>query len=205
MTADAAGVEAQVADLRYLLAQVEERYDVDHVQIGTAGFSWGGISNVLLALREPRITAVIALDGSIGYPVGLDAVAEIEDFDGASMRAAFLHLASARRGAGPGLDVSFYQSARAVDRYLGQFLRLEHGDFSSDTIARFTHCRALPGREHADEIDDGHAAICRYALNFFDAYVRQDELAREFLTVDPEDVEVPSGVMDLQRRTAAPK
>lgn len=60
--------ETQAADIAFLIGYAHGLPQVDMGRIAVAGFSWGGLANVLAAARDQRIRALVALDGSMrGY------------------------------------------------------------------------------------------------------------------------------------------
>jgi hypothetical protein len=73
MTGDLAGINAQARDISFLVgyAQRLPNPNVDPAEVAVAGFSWGGIANLFAAAHDSRITALVALDGSMRYFPGL--------------------------------------------------------------------------------------------------------------------------------------
>lgn len=55
MTTDLAGINAQAADISYLIAYAQTLPDTDMSQVAVAGFSWGGIS---ICSRQPVTTVL---------------------------------------------------------------------------------------------------------------------------------------------------
>lgn len=70
-THDLAGVNAQAEDISFLIGWAETLPDADVNSVGVVGFSWGGLSNFFAAARDSRISALVALDGSMRYFPGL--------------------------------------------------------------------------------------------------------------------------------------
>lgn len=66
-TSTVAGIDAQARDISYLIGYAATLQDADTSKLAVAGFSWGGISNLFAAARDPRIKALVALDGSMRY------------------------------------------------------------------------------------------------------------------------------------------
>ncbi|WBS04643.1 dienelactone hydrolase family protein [Pseudoduganella sp. SL102] len=67
MTADIEGVETQAADIGWLIAQAGTLPHADAGRLAVAGFSWGGLANVVAAAKDDRIKALVSLDGSVRY------------------------------------------------------------------------------------------------------------------------------------------
>src|SRR5579875_2975846 len=66
-THDVAGVNAQAEDISFLIGWAETLPDADVTSVAVVGFSWGGLSNLFAAARDSRISALVALDGSMRY------------------------------------------------------------------------------------------------------------------------------------------
>jgi dienelactone hydrolase len=47
------------------IGQAHAMPQADLSRIAVAGFSWGGLANVLAAARDDRIRALVSLDGSV--------------------------------------------------------------------------------------------------------------------------------------------
>jgi hypothetical protein len=67
MQFDAADIEAQVADLEALAAHAASLRFVDPLRPAVVGFSYGGGSAILYAMADTTVSAVVSLDGSIGF------------------------------------------------------------------------------------------------------------------------------------------
>ena len=67
MTADFAGLETQARDMEYLIAYGRTLRSADTAHIALVGDSWRGMSNILVAMRNASVNAVVTLDGSIAY------------------------------------------------------------------------------------------------------------------------------------------
>ena len=59
--------ELQVGDIRFLIDYARTLPQADMTRVAVAGFSWGGISNVLAAAQDERIKALVCMDGAVRY------------------------------------------------------------------------------------------------------------------------------------------
>ncbi|RRA49313.1 dienelactone hydrolase family protein [Acidipila sp. EB88] len=66
-TPDLAGVKAQAQDVEFLVNYAASLPDTDMTKVAALGFSWGGLSNLFAASADPRIKALVSLDGSERY------------------------------------------------------------------------------------------------------------------------------------------
>ncbi len=65
------GAEQQARDIAFFIAYAQTLPDADLSRIAVVGFSWGGLANVIAAARDPRIDALVSLDGSARYWPGI--------------------------------------------------------------------------------------------------------------------------------------
>jgi hypothetical protein len=69
MKDDLEGAETQLGDIQFLVGYAHGLPDADTDHVAVMGYSWGGLANVMAAAKDPRITALVALDGSVrSYP-----------------------------------------------------------------------------------------------------------------------------------------
>lgn len=217
LTPDLAAAEAQATDISFLIGYAETLPNTDLAKVAVAGFSWGGISNVLAAERDNRISALIALDGSLrsfpslvkrgnvlpaqlGIPLlalrrrdwSLEEVARFfspEQMDGPNVLNAWVH----------------------ADTYSVHMLGMTHRQFSSmfqrnEDIWREAqepgfYDRQIPGYTREDS-STAYAWVTRYVLQFLNAYLKQDAAAMSFLQASPESHGVPPHFMEVSYRPA---
>ena len=65
MTTDLEGVETQVGDIEFLIGYAHGLPQADTSRLAVAGYSWGGLANVMAAAKDNRIDALVTLDGSV--------------------------------------------------------------------------------------------------------------------------------------------
>ena len=71
MTDDLDGINAQAGDISFLITYAESLPDTDLSQVAVVSWSWGGVSSLFAAARDPRIEALVSMDGSMRYYPGL--------------------------------------------------------------------------------------------------------------------------------------
>lgn len=72
--------ERQAADLAAAMRALAERQPVDTMHVGIVGHSFGARAALLLAMRDPRIRAVVSLDGGIGTASALEPFRQAPSF-----------------------------------------------------------------------------------------------------------------------------
>ena len=75
MTDDLAGIDTQALDISFLTSYANSLPDTDSSKVTVVSFSWGGISSLFAAARDPRIQVLAEMDGSMRYYPGLVASA----------------------------------------------------------------------------------------------------------------------------------
>ncbi|MCA1246843.1 dienelactone hydrolase family protein [Massilia sp. MS-15] len=191
MTDDLEGLEAQVADIAWLIGHARTLPGADTNQVAVVGFSWGGLANVLAAARDDRIKAIVSLDGSVrGTREWVDGGKDAAKYV-TPARVAIPMLFVGRRP--PTIEelnraevdtrFSFLNEMRWSDVYITTMLPMKHMDFSSYSVR--------VGREGSfgDYTRAGialaHSWAARYALRFLDAYIKGDASALAFMNNTP--------------------
>jgi len=212
---DLAGADAQATDISFLIGYAETLPNTDCTKVAVMGFSWGGISNVFAAERDNRISALIALDGTLrAYP----ALLRQGNVLPAQMSIPLLSI--------HGRDWSLEDQARFLSReqmdgpnvlnawvhadtYNVQMLGMTHRQFSSIfqrnediwSAARDPESpyRSIPDYTREDSCT-AYAWVARYVRQFLNAYLKQDAGAMSFLRASPESKGVPAHFMEVSYR-----
>lgn len=177
MTKDTAGIMAQVRDLEYITAQAKQLDNVDTSKIGTFGFSWGAMANVIYQMRNPNVKALACWDGSIEYQ-DYDLIKTVADFDPAKLTVPYLYLANQNEDWS---TFPFFRSLTTTTKHLYRLKKLEHAEFSS----YWTFYASInPATSYQT---DSYSALCRYTLAFFDAYLKKSKKAKRVLLNSSEE------------------
>ena len=72
--------ESQASDLAAAIAVLAARQPVDTLHIGIVGHSFGARAALLLAMRDPRVRAVVSLDGGIGTATAVEPLRRAPSF-----------------------------------------------------------------------------------------------------------------------------
>ncbi len=158
------GAEAQARDLEFTAGVMYNFPNVKSEKIGVVGFSFGGLSNTIFALRHANVAAVVSFDGSIGSDLGYDIIASYPYMKSNDLRSAFLHFGGNKFKLKLG-SFKFYDDLAFSDAYVMTLKGLNHLQFSSFNIM----FRAQPEYAYA-----GYAAMCDFSVSFLDHYVKKD-------------------------------
>ncbi|MGB9990112.1 dienelactone hydrolase family protein [Massilia sp. SM-13] len=192
MTDNLEGIEAQAADIAFLIGYAHTLPQADLGKLAVAGFSWGGISNVFVAARDSRVKALVNLDGSVRYwPEMIEQAKYVQP---ARVAIPMLFLAQRPRSledlARRGKPVtSFLNEMKYSDLYTVTLHPMEHHAFASDSLHMLSDKRF----EEYSRAEAGQAYgwMARYVLNFLNAYLLGQEQGKAFLNNTPKQNGVP--------------
>ncbi len=209
---DLDGINAQARDISFLITYAGALPDTDLSQVAVVSWSWGGISSLFASARDPRIDALVEMDGSMRYYPGLVKRAgdvnpermtipllcftrnvSIEDLENDDVPPA--------DKVGPNvLNVWIHGDLLTVN-----MLGMAHPEFSSmfqrrESAERFAQNQVADyGREDANK---SYAWVALYTLNFLDAYLKHDAPAKAFLERTPAENGVAKHFMGTKFRPA---
>lgn len=209
MTQDIDGIEAQVADLRFLIDIAQKLPQVDSARIGVIGFSWGGLSNVVAAARDKRIGALVSLEGAFRYePKYVDGGASAaKDVTPARVTVPLLYVAAAPRSVEDlntgQIDTrfSFMNAMKNSDVYIATMRPMQHLDFGSQLLRFSAPDKA--SEYSRDEVVTAYGWTVRYVQAFLDAYLKRSVDAHAFLQKAAGENGSPRHMMTIEKR--APK
>lgn len=178
MTPDLNGSQSQVRDLEFLYALAMANPNVDKRKIGTLGFSFGGLSNVIIAFRNTNISAVVSFDGNISFDDYKPVLPHYQNAKAQNFRVPFMLMLATKRSKH---NLNFYDSLRYSNAYLLNFNDLVHLDFASSYIFNNLHASDNISDEQLKIKNLAYSAICKYTLNFFNVYLKNDADSKLFL------------------------
>lgn len=195
-------IDAKVRDMDFLLAAMHEFPSADLSRVGVVGFSAGGIWGLSQAMRNPNVRALVSIDSVMLFNEdGQKAWRTLSFFDLDAVRAPILHII--RKEWVPREDPKVWDALRHSERISLEFQDpvLTHWDFQSIGYAML---QAGARASAAKSIEAAFLLFNRYTLAFFEAHVRGDAKAREWLARTPEVNGAPSGFVAAAARKAEP-
>lgn len=203
MTSDLEGIEAQAADIAYLIGQAASIKQADMTRVAAIGFSWGGMSNVFAAARDDRIRALVSIDGSVRtYTEFVNGGAKAAYYV-APERLAIPMLYVGRRNrtleeinrAGTDTSFSLMNRMRYSDVYIATMQYMNHMDFSSWAL-RISDETAFDDHSR-EEAAQAYQWTARYVASFLDAHLKGDRTALDFINRKPEQNQAPRRMMSI--------
>ena len=201
---DAQGLETQVRDLEFVIAQARRLSFVSQDRLGVFGFDMGGMAGLILAMRNKDVDAFVSVSSGILYqhPSGIPAGSP--DYDPLRLRIPWLHSVPVAWTTQPQNSEaeSLFETAVHSERYLLLTEGLGHVDYTS--YALIDGRSEMYGYWEASEpaVVEGNKAVSRYILNFFDAFLKQDSRSLAFPSQDPQEL-FPGSGMTLEHRSAS--
>lgn len=200
---DLQDLENQVRDLEFVIAQARRLSFVSPDKLGVFGFDMGGMAGLILAMRNPDVDAFMSVDSGIIFPHPSGLPRTSPDYDPKALRVPWFH-AGGKATSTPLPDdhgKSLFEEAVNSDRYMLLAEEMDHVDFTS--YALIEERGAMPGywTPPQQSSAESNRAVCRYAYNFFTAYLEENTASRAFLTRAPEKI-FPKLKLTLEHRPA---
>ncbi len=179
--------ELQADDIRFLIDYARTLPQADMTRVAAAGFSWGGLSNVLAAAKDERIKALVCIDGAVRYFNTI--VKQARYADPAKLRTPLLFLAQSPASMETNIRYkedmsgSFISRLSNADVYLLTMYPMEHPHFGSAFI-RLDDAAGYKEYTPA-EVSFAYSLGARYILNFLNAYLKNDPAGRAYLANRP--------------------
>jgi dienelactone hydrolase len=201
---DVQGLETQVRDLEFVIAQARRFSFVSEERLGVLGFDMGGMAGLILTMRNVDVDAFVTVSSGILYPHSSGVPAASPDYSPLALRAPWLHSYSTLDPQpSDSQPESLFDTAVYSERYLLLTEGLGHVDYTSYTLIEGR--RPMPGYWAAPEPEavEGYKAVSQYVANFFAAYLSQDAESLVFLSQDPGE-SIPGSTMTVEHRPAVP-
>jgi dienelactone hydrolase len=205
MSDDVEGLEAQAADITFLVAFAHSLPHADSSRLAVVGFSWGGVANVLAAASSNKVKALVSLDGSARSHTEL--FTRSRTIAPARTAMPLLWIGSRPMPADPRFEqgravaTDYFKGMHYSDVYLATLAPMLHMDFSSWALRFDGEARST--NDSRVDVTSAYRWSLRYVKAFLDAYLRQDRGALAFLHDQPSKNGVPAQMMALEIRPAS--
>lgn len=179
--------ELQAADIRFLIDYARTLPQADMTRVAVAGFSWGGLSNVLAAAKDERIKALVCIDGAVRYYNSVVMQAKYAQPEKFKTPLLFLAQSPASMETNirykEDMSGSFISRMSNADVYLLTMYPMRHVNFGSsynrlDDPAEYKEYTS-------EEVSAAYSLGARYILNFLNGYVKNDRSGLAYLVNRP--------------------
>jgi dienelactone hydrolase len=205
---DLEGAEAQARDISFLVGYAATLAQADKAKIAVIGYSFGGLANVLAAAQDDRISALVALDGSVRYYPAIAQAATYATPERLALPLLYMGgkpaTAEAMHRNNQISSYSLLNQLKYADFYNVTMYTMEHAAFQSESL------RLGPEQRFGDytraEATVAYGWMERYVLAFLNTYLKGEPGALTFLHNAPKVNDVPAHLLsvEVQRAESAP-
>lgn len=190
-------LETQISDKEFIFANIKDFPNVDMNKIGAFGSGFGGLAAMLYPMRCGDIDAALSLNNPFIVRDYTEFSSNSPYFSAENLKVPFMNMYSNDIGE---VDLSLLDSLRYSERFSIQFPQTPRTAFTSYRLL----ATKMPGRENtiSENEQECYLAICRYTLNFFNAFLNNSETARKFVYNFPEKNKIQSDLMTVSFMTA---
>ncbi len=180
--------------MEFIISVLRKSRSVDPDRLGLLGFDLGGMSALTIAMRNTDVDAFVSLDAGIlfSHPSGLPRTSP--HYKTERFRIPWMHMTrtEAVENIPSDKDIDFlFETKKYGDSYLLLFEDTRHVDFTSYSMfgiekpvpAYWGPAKGSP--QHRYEI------ICDYVLNFFNAYLLDDQKGSDYVNKKIDESNVP--------------
>ena len=186
-------METQSRDMEFLLKEVYTLTNADTENIAFMGFSFGGISSALTAMKHTHIKALISLDGTERY--NYKVLASSPYFNLEKLTVPYVHFAQKEipeevlkaDRIPEELNYTFplFDSLKYNRIYSYKLHNLSHSYFSSFGVL-FANRDKRQDKSDA-LIMQSYKLVSEYTLQFLNAFLKEDALAKVYIKNTPEE------------------
>jgi dienelactone hydrolase len=183
-------IETQARDVEFLMKEAGKFPIVDFDKIAIMGFSFGGLSNIIVQNRNDKVKAIVSLDGTERYQYGL--LSQSAFFDPQKIDVPYIHMAQKdipeivlredKIDAELNTKFQLYDSITNARSYRLKFQNLTHSYFS--TLGALFENRDKRQDKSDSEIMESYKWVAMYTLNFLEATLNKNESALNFIEDD---------------------
>lgn len=159
------GVETQARDMEFLLSRMHTFPSADTKKVAVAGFSLGGLSNVLMLARNASIDAWIGLDPSIHEAYDFFEQSPYGDYTRFSVPTLFIN------SLGYIGELPFYEKLVYSDAFVINLPKLEHTDLASQFIKLYSDPK---DRKVVHKRTMGYTIVAQSTLTFLDGVLKEN-------------------------------
>jgi pimeloyl-ACP methyl ester carboxylesterase len=206
MTVDFAGASAQARDISFLINFAKTLPDSNLSALALIGYSWGSTAILIEAAKDPRVRALVALDGSFRYSTDPSLYVDNPDIPLLFFSRGETPLANAALS-----DPKALAEASVLRNWKGDLLQvrllaISHIQFSSlfQRSDRFRHegTQFVPVGYSLQDGEESYNWMARYTLEFLETYLLRDHDAHTFLMRSPVENGIPSRLIAKEYRPA---
>lgn len=185
-------VATQSKDVSFLLKEIYKYRNINTDKIALMGFSFGGMSNIITAIKNGNIDAIVSLDGTERY--NYQMLEKSPYFNLKKLTIPYIHFAqknipkevliSDKIPEALNYKFQLYDSLKYNNVYSYKFHDLTHSNFSSFGVL-FTQRDKRQDKSDA-KIMASYKLLSEHALQFLNATLKNDNNALSFIENSPD-------------------
>ncbi|MEQ5789764.1 prolyl oligopeptidase family serine peptidase [Muricauda sp. NFXS6] len=197
-------METQARDVEFLIKEAGKYPMVDYGKIAIMGFSFGGLSNIIVQNRNDKIKAIVSLDGTERYQYGL--LTKSPFFNAHNLDVPYIHMAQKdipeivlkedKINAALNTEFQLYDSITKSKAYRLKFHNLTHSHFS--TLGVLFANRDKRQDKSDQKIMESYKWVAMYTLHFLEGTIHEDINALKFIENNSHDNGFADGLVTLQ-------
>jgi dienelactone hydrolase len=178
---DLEAVDLQLRDMEFAIQQMHDYPEVRIDPMGLVAWSFGGVAQALLSMRNPEVGAVVSLDAATGYAYGRKLLEASLHFAPARATAPFFHASDSRESAQVEKSFRYFDDIVKGRSFLLTLEGATHAEFTSLAVVP----RLLFPSEGDEPVLRRYRLLCRYVRAFLDLSLKRRPEAEAFLDVAP--------------------
>lgn len=199
-------IETQARDVEFLIKEARKIPFVDYEKIVIVGFSFGGLSNLIVQSRNDNVKAIVSLDGTERYQY--DLLNQSPFFDAKNVDVPYIHMAQKeipeivlkedKIDAELNTKFQLYDSITNSKAYRLRFNDLTHSYFS---VLGVLFAERDERQDKTDsEIMESYKWLSKYTLNFLESTLNKDKKASKFMENSPFDNGISEGLITKESK-----
>ncbi len=180
-------LETQTRDVSFLLKEIYRYKNIDPDKIALMGFSFGGMSTIITAMKNSNISSIVSLDGTERY--NYKVVSGSPYFNAKNLTIPYIHFAQKdipeevlkkdKIPAELNYEFQLYDSLKYSNAYSYKFHDLTHSYFSSFGVLFANRDKRQDKSD--DKIMTSYKLLSEHTLQFLNATLKNDENAKSFI------------------------
>ncbi|HEX8473006.1 MAG TPA: tetratricopeptide repeat protein [Pyrinomonadaceae bacterium] len=173
---NALDLETQALDLQHAIGAVHDFPNIDRHRLGVIGYSVGGVVGLNLVMRDTDVDAIVTLDPTFGVTPFIKLATSSPYYAPANVRVPWMYMYRVE----PATNLAVFDTLKYSNRYRLELTGMLHQDFSS--FPMFGPQSTMTPTRTPETAKRGYQTVCHYTLNFFNAYLKGDGRALEFIS-----------------------
>jgi pimeloyl-ACP methyl ester carboxylesterase len=193
VTGEPEDLENQVQDMEHVMTVLDNFEFSNQQRVGAIGYSMGGAAVTLLEMRNPKVEALVTLDGSEASQQRWASLRGVASYDPATMEAPRLRIYG---GGSERSGQSIYRAISHSRRYLIGLPLMRHADFTSWALINDWLWNRDPQRVSGPRA--AYQLISRQVLAFMQAYLVGNERSLDIVEKGPSRRDYPRGFFNFK-------